>query len=201
MTPTGIELATYRFVAQHLNHCATAVPSSFPDSVSKFSLHHHIDSRTHGTRNENCLNEDDQWRPSLVKFKGRRRVSSPVHIFTSQRLFGAGKNLNLKLHNFVPNVCFVLQTVLYIKVLKHELSENNVPKFSCFRENALCLRQKDQQLKTVRGKKIDVYCKNNKTHKWNKYEALNLIVAPCNFVESLQFINQQMHIQFHTKHF
>ena len=28
MTPSGIELATCRFVAQHLNHCATAVPTS-----------------------------------------------------------------------------------------------------------------------------------------------------------------------------
>ena len=27
MTPSGIETATFRFVAQHLNHCATAVPS------------------------------------------------------------------------------------------------------------------------------------------------------------------------------
>ena len=26
MTPSGIEPATFRFVAQHLNHCATAVP-------------------------------------------------------------------------------------------------------------------------------------------------------------------------------
>ena len=26
MTPTGIEPATFRFVAQHFNHCATAVP-------------------------------------------------------------------------------------------------------------------------------------------------------------------------------
>ena len=26
MTPAGIEPATFRFVAQHLNHCATAVP-------------------------------------------------------------------------------------------------------------------------------------------------------------------------------
>ena len=25
LTPAGIEPATYRFVAQHLNHCATAV--------------------------------------------------------------------------------------------------------------------------------------------------------------------------------
>ena len=28
MTPTGIEPATFRFVTQHLNHCATAVPLS-----------------------------------------------------------------------------------------------------------------------------------------------------------------------------
>ena len=26
MTPSGIEPATFRFVAQHLNHCPTAVP-------------------------------------------------------------------------------------------------------------------------------------------------------------------------------
>jgi len=26
MTPAGIEPTTFRFVAQHLNHCATAVP-------------------------------------------------------------------------------------------------------------------------------------------------------------------------------
>ena len=30
---------------------------------------------------------------------------------------------------------------------------------------------------------------------------INLIVAPCIFTESLQFINQRMHIQFHIKHF
>ena len=27
MTPAGIESATFGFVAQHLNHCATAVPN------------------------------------------------------------------------------------------------------------------------------------------------------------------------------
>jgi len=26
LTPAGLEPATFRFVAQHLNHCATAVP-------------------------------------------------------------------------------------------------------------------------------------------------------------------------------
>jgi hypothetical protein len=29
MTPSGIEPVTFQFVAQHLNHCATAVPWSF----------------------------------------------------------------------------------------------------------------------------------------------------------------------------
>ena len=29
ITPSGIELAAFRFVAQHLNHCATAVPLNF----------------------------------------------------------------------------------------------------------------------------------------------------------------------------
>jgi len=28
MTPSGIEPATFRFVVQHLNHCATAVPTN-----------------------------------------------------------------------------------------------------------------------------------------------------------------------------
>jgi len=26
LTPAGIEPATFRFIAQHFNHCATAVP-------------------------------------------------------------------------------------------------------------------------------------------------------------------------------
>jgi len=28
LTPAGIEPATFRIVAQHLNHCATAIPSN-----------------------------------------------------------------------------------------------------------------------------------------------------------------------------
>jgi len=33
MTPAGIEPATFRFVAQHLNHWATVVPSTYIDVV------------------------------------------------------------------------------------------------------------------------------------------------------------------------
>jgi len=43
LTPAGIEPATFRFVAQHLNHCVTAVPTSstvssiIPPVISKYS--------------------------------------------------------------------------------------------------------------------------------------------------------------------
>jgi len=38
MTPAGIEPATFRFVAQHLNHCATAVPCSYRKSFQILSI-------------------------------------------------------------------------------------------------------------------------------------------------------------------
>jgi len=34
-TPAGIEPATFRFVAQHLNHCATAVPRPATKCINK----------------------------------------------------------------------------------------------------------------------------------------------------------------------
>ena len=33
LIPAGIEPATFRFVAQHLKHCATAVPTVFPRDI------------------------------------------------------------------------------------------------------------------------------------------------------------------------
>jgi len=38
MTPAGIEPATFRFVAQHLNHCATA---DYYYYYHHHNLHHH----------------------------------------------------------------------------------------------------------------------------------------------------------------
>ena len=39
MAPAGIEPTTFRFVAEHLNHCATAVPM---DHRSMYYLNHSI---------------------------------------------------------------------------------------------------------------------------------------------------------------
>jgi len=41
MTPAGIEPATFRFVVQHLNHCATAVPKmsrTWKNNIIKFGV-------------------------------------------------------------------------------------------------------------------------------------------------------------------
>jgi len=35
LTLAGIEPATFRFVAQHLNHCATAVPQYVYNTIQK----------------------------------------------------------------------------------------------------------------------------------------------------------------------
>jgi hypothetical protein len=37
LTPVGIEAATFRIIAQHLNHCATAVPELKQDMVLMFA--------------------------------------------------------------------------------------------------------------------------------------------------------------------
>jgi len=39
LTPAGIEPATFQFVAQHLNHCATAVPPPPHRVCPKENLH------------------------------------------------------------------------------------------------------------------------------------------------------------------
>ena len=44
MTPPGIEPATFRFVAQHLNHCATAVPHIY------IYIHTHTHTHIHSFR-------------------------------------------------------------------------------------------------------------------------------------------------------
>ena len=65
MTPSGIEPATFRFVAQHLNHCATAVPthivtcfisiSRWTDTCSKKCIYVQGGSKMTGT--DMCVNK------------------------------------------------------------------------------------------------------------------------------------------------
>ena len=42
MIPAGVEPVTFRFVAQHLNHCATAVPINVVEYLRHVSLHYAI---------------------------------------------------------------------------------------------------------------------------------------------------------------
>ena len=49
LTPAGIEPATFRFVAQHLNHCATAVPELIYIYIYIY-IHTHTHTHTHTQR-------------------------------------------------------------------------------------------------------------------------------------------------------
>jgi hypothetical protein len=52
MTPAGIEPATFRLVAQHLNHCAIAGPPPFLGAFAKLlkaAISFVVSVRPHGT--------------------------------------------------------------------------------------------------------------------------------------------------------
>jgi hypothetical protein len=54
MTPSGIEPATFRFVAQYLNHCATAVPDVL-SVVSRFAIRLGCSSFPHPVSAQNAI--------------------------------------------------------------------------------------------------------------------------------------------------
>ena len=92
MTPAGIEPATFRFVAQHLNHCATAVPHKeyIPVLISVTDCHHEDGDRTFFQKNTIIHNLTTQTRrlsfeyrstwwkiwPATAKILGTVRLSS-----------------------------------------------------------------------------------------------------------------------------
>ena len=55
MTPSGIEPAAFRFVAQHLNHCATAVPRYNKTCRNKQLTANYIAIKVNG-KNRQCSN-------------------------------------------------------------------------------------------------------------------------------------------------
>jgi len=81
VTPSGIEPATFRFVAQHLNHCATAVPRWWAHGCPK-----HVENRFKHTRNKLCVR--------LVIYKDHSRMHGQQNI----------TNIKIKWHS---RSCFV----------------------------------------------------------------------------------------------
>ena len=63
MTQPGIEPATYRFVAQHLNHCATAVP---PTILSPGQIHYLVKMKHGGPQMKHGGPQMDVLVPTLI---------------------------------------------------------------------------------------------------------------------------------------
>jgi len=69
LTPAGIEAATFRFVAQHLNHCATAVPlyQINTDKYFRILLNHHFISN---------IRKPNMFHPLKVHLQGVQLIHS-----------------------------------------------------------------------------------------------------------------------------
>ena len=123
MTPAGIEPATFQFVAQRLNHCATAVhrpPSSnWSNECVELHLHRHMSSWRHNQaqchspnpevrrNNERKILPTSQWTQSASITKGNRSVSFGDKITVNYIMFSFG---------YFPGV-----SILYVDVSEHSI--------------------------------------------------------------------------------
>jgi len=70
MTPSGIEPMTFRFVAQHLNHCATTAPRLLLDTKKMWKL---------VTTEEKVANIAFTWKPKVDSCKlSVKSLSTPI---------------------------------------------------------------------------------------------------------------------------
>jgi len=79
MTPSGIEPATFRFVAQHLNHCATA---HYRDAICSLVLKLSRVTRTVRNRNSSGLHKSDRNKTkNLATYENRHSTKSFLSCF------------------------------------------------------------------------------------------------------------------------
>jgi len=89
MTPPGIEPATFLFVAQHLNHCATAVPHTKRVTSKSLSIPFFRDAKLRSWMTDSRLFEAQVW--SQLQHSKRQEVirQQLCHIPESENFIGS----------------------------------------------------------------------------------------------------------------
>jgi len=112
LTPPGIEPATFRFVAQHLNHCATAVPR--PAIICLLNC---ITETVQVTEGHVRPVSPTLVSPVVVGMLARQRAGLPGIVFDSRQeeeVFRFSKAFCLVLGPTLPSVHSVLAAVLWL---------------------------------------------------------------------------------------
>ena len=96
MTPAGIEPATFRFVAQHLNHCATAVPAIRKRRHQKRQKPARMRTRAHAQRTRTHTHTHTLFRTCYFRATSNHlgrikwlifRFGSPQDIFQTEKKY------------------------------------------------------------------------------------------------------------------
>jgi hypothetical protein len=90
MTPSGIEPATFRFVAQYLNHCATLCLCRFVNSSSVYAEHIHV-TEQRNYRHTQCPSPVGRTRSTRPWF-----ISQPGHPLSWQPFFSVPQFRHIK---------------------------------------------------------------------------------------------------------
>jgi len=98
MTPSGIETATFRFVAQHLNHCATAVLCYYQycNYNSRVSLEFFIDIkslRSHYGPGVDSASNRNEYQEYFLQGKGARCVRLTTYHLNVPAVVKFGRHL------------------------------------------------------------------------------------------------------------
>jgi len=133
MTPSGIEPGTFRFVAQHLNHCATAVPLLWQRIKVKWSRYRPGVAQTVGRRivllfHDRGTRRGSAARPGRTLHPGKTRYPIYRRLGGPQGRSGRAENL---VHTGIRSrtVQSVAQSLYRLSYSAHTLWQGDLTKF------------------------------------------------------------------------